>query len=438
MVKVEIKKQKENEVKLKIEMDKLKVNDKLGKVYNDTSYQIKIPGFRKGKIPKNILNMHLGKEYFYEKTAEKLIPECYIEALKEVNIEPIDQPDIKVIQMEEDKPLIFEATVQVKPEVKLGSFDKISIQKEDIKVTNTDIKNEIKKIQENQAKLKVVKNRKAKENDFLIIDSEGYIEGKVVEGSKVEKQIIQLGKNIPSEFNDKLLGCSAGDEKEIMILVSKDVKDKKMAGKEIGYKVKVIEIKEKELPELNEDFVKTFGNYKTLDDFKKDVKDKLEKQVEMVNKNNYEHKLLEKVMDVCEVKVPKVLIEREVEYMMKSLEDDLKSKNILLEDYYKKIKTDEKKVKKEYEIVAEKRVKQELVLDKIAQVENIQVAEKEVKDKISIIAKEIKQDAVKIEATFKKNNNLEGLKEGIKREKIINFLKKKVKTINSKKEVKSK
>ncbi len=346
MVKVEIKKQKENEVKLEIEMDKLKVNDKLGKVYNDTSYQIKIPGFRKGKIPKNILNLHLGKEYFYEKTAEKLIPECYIEALKKVNIEPIDKPEIKVIQIEEDKPLIFEATVQVKPEVKLDSFDKISIQKEDTKVTNTDIKDEINKIQENQAKLKVVKNRKAKENDFLVIDSEGYIGGKVVEGSKVEKQIIQLGKNIPPEFNDKLLGCSAGDKKEINILISKDVTDKKIAGKEIGYKVKVIEIKEKELPELNEDFVKTLGNYKTLDDFKKDIKDKLEKQVEMVNKNNYEHKLLEKVMDVCEVKVPKVLIEREVEYMMKSLEDDLKSKNISLEDYYKKINTDEKKDKK--------------------------------------------------------------------------------------------
>lgn len=438
MLKVDIEKQKENKVKLKIETDKSKVNSKLDKVYNDTSYQIKIPGFRKGRIPKNILNLHLSKEYFYEKTAEKLIPECYTEAIKKVDIEPIVQPEIKVIQIEEDKPLIFEAIVQVKPEVKLGSFDEISIQKEDVKVTNTDIKNEIKNIQENQAKLKVVKNRKAKENDFLVIDSEGYIEGKVVEGSKVEKQIIQLGKNIPPEFNDKLLGCSAGDEKEIIILVSKDVKDKKIAGKEIGYKVKVIEIKEKELPELNEDFVKTLGSYKTLDDFEKDIKDKLEKKVEMVNKNNYEHKLLEKVMDACEVKVPKVLIEREVEYMMKSLEDDLKSKGLSLQDYYKSIKTDEKKVKKEYDIVAEKRIKQELVLEKIGQVENLHVTEKEVKDKIKTLAKEMKQDPLKVEVTFKKNNNLDGLKESIKREKVINFLNIQIKTINSKKEIKSK
>ncbi|MEA3454839.1 MAG: trigger factor [Candidatus Caldatribacteriota bacterium] len=438
MVKVEIMKQKVNEVKLKIEMDKLKVNSSLDKVYNDTSYQVKIPGFRKGRIPKNILKLHLGKEYFYEKTAEKLIPECYLEAVNKNNIKPINQPEIKVIQIEEDKPLIFEAIVQVKPEVKLGSFDEISIQKDDVKVTNTDVNNEIKKIQENFSELKVVKNRKAKKGDFLVVNSEGYIEGKAVEGSKVEKQIIQLGKNMPPEFNKKLIGCSGGDEKEIKVLIPSDVKDKKIADKEIKYKVKIIEIKEKELPELNEDFIKTVGNYKTLDDFKKDTKDKLEKQIETVNKNNYEHKLLEKVTDICEVKVPKVLIEREVEYMMKSLEDDLKSKDLSLQDYYKSIKTDEEKVKREYEIVAKKRIKQELVLDKISQVENIQVTEKEVKDKIKTIAKEMKQDPLKVEATFKKNNNLDGLKESIKREKIIDFLNNKIKIVNSKKEVKSK
>lgn len=438
MVKVEIKKQKENEVNLKIEIDKSKVNEKLGKVYNDTSYQIKIPGFRKGRIPKNILNLHLGKEYFYEKTAEELIPGCYIEAVKKADIEPINQPEIKTIQIEEDKPLIFEATVQVKPEVKLGSFDKISIQKEVIKVTDSDVKNEIMRIQESLAQLKVVKDRKAKEGDFLVVDSEGSIEGKVVEGSKVEKQIIQLGKNIPPEFNKKLEGSSAGDKKEIKILVPKDVKDKKTAGKEIIYKVKIIEIKEKELPELNEDFIKTMGNYKTLDDFKKDVTDKLEKQVEMVNKNNYESKLLEKVTEICEVKVPEVLIKREVEYMMKSLEDDLKAKKLSLQDYYKSIKTDEEKVKKEYGIVAEKRIKQELVLDKISKVENLQVTEKEVKDKIKTLAEEMKQDPLKVEATLKKNNNLDGLKESIKREKVINFLNKQIKIIKSKKEVKSK
>ncbi len=435
MLKVEIEKQKENEVKLKIEIDKLEVNNNLDKVYNDTSYKIKIPGFRKGRVPKNILNLHLSKEYFYDKTAEKLVPDCYLEAVKKMSIKPIDQPEIKVIQIEEDKPFIFEATVQVRPEVKLGSFAKISIQKEDINVTDSDVKNEITRIQENLAKLNIVKNRKTKKGDFLIINSEGYIEGKEIEGSKVEKQMIQLGENIPPEFNNKLINCSAGDEKEINILIPEDAKDKKISGKEIKYKVKIIEIKEKELPELNEDFLKTVGNYKTIDEFNKDIKDKLEKQVEMVNKNNYEHKLLEKVTEICEVKVPKVLIEREVEYMLKTLEDDLKSKDLSLQNYYESIKTDEEKVKKEYKIVAEKRIKQELVLDEISQVEKIQVTDKEIKDRIQTLAKEMKQDPLKVEATLNKNNNLDGLKESIKREKIISFLNNKIKIVNSKKEV---
>jgi len=192
------------------------------------------------------------------------------------------------------------------------------------------------------------------------------------------------------------------------------------------------------LPEFNEDFLKTIGNYKSLDDFKKVMKEKLKEQAKIFSKNNYERELIEKVAEACEVKVPKVLIEKEVEYMMKSLEDDLKAKDLSLQDYYKSIKTDEEKVKKEYEIVAEKRIKQELVLDKISQAEKIQVTEKEVKDKIKTIAKEMKQDPLKVEATFKKNNNLDGLKESLKREKIINFLNDKVKIINSKKEVKSK
>ncbi|HER23851.1 MAG TPA: trigger factor [Candidatus Atribacteria bacterium] len=435
MVKVEIKKQKENELKLKIETDKLEVNSNLEKAYNDVSYQIKIPGFRKGRIPKNILDLHLGKEYFYDKTAEKLIPKSYLEAVNKNNIQPINQPEIKVIQIEADKPLIFEATVQIRPEVKLGSFDKISIQKEDIKINNTDVNNEIKRIQENFAKLKIVKDRKVKEGDFLVVDSLGTIEGKMVEGSKVEKQMIQIGANTPPEFNKALIGCSPGDEKEIKIMIPQDVKDKKIAGKEITYKVKINEIKERELPELNLEFVKTVGKYESIDDFKKDIKEKLKKQIEMLNKNTYESKLLEKVTDSSEVTVPKILIEREVEYMMKSLENDLKSKKLSLQDYYKSIKADEEKVKKEYEIVAEKRIKQELVLDKIRQVENIQVSEKEVKEKIEAIAKEMKQDPLKVEATLKKNNNLDSLEDSISREKIIDFLNKKV---NLKKEAEPK
>ena len=438
MINVEIKKRKENEINLKIEVDKSKVNNKLEKVYNDLSYQVKIPGFRKGKIPRNILNLHLGKEYFYQKTAEILIPDSYIEAVKKVSIEPIDQPKINIIQMEEDKTLIFEATIQVKPEFKVGSLEKIKIHKEVLKITDIDVENEIKRIQESQAVLKVVKDRKAKEGDFVVIDSEGYIDSQPIKDTKVKKQLLQLGKGYLPKFDKQLLGCSAGEEKEIKVLVPKDAKDKEIAGKEIIYKIKVFEIKEKELPEVNNDIAKTVGDFKSLNDLKKDIKKKLTRQVELINKNNFERKLLEKVAEVCEVKVPEVLIERETNYIIESLENDLKARKLSLQDYYKSINSDEEKVKKEYRIVAEKRIKQELILDKITREEDIKVTEKEIKNKINTIAKEIKQEPLKVETNFKKNNNLDGLKENIKREKVIDFISKKIKLIESKKEDKSK
>ncbi len=438
MIKVEIKKQKGNEIDLKIEVDKSKVNNKLEKVYNDLSYQVKIPGFRKGKIPRNILDLHLGKEYCYQKTAELLIPDSYIEAVKKENIKPIDQPKINIMQIEKDKPLIFEATVQVKPEVKAGPLGNIKIHKETLQINDEDVENEIKRIQESHAVLKVVKDRKAKEGDFLIIDAEAYSDGQLIKESKVKKQILQLGKSAIPEFNKQLLGSKKGEEKEIKVLVPKDVKDKEIADKEIIYKIKVLEIKEKELPKLDNDFAKTVGDFKSLNDLKKDIKKDLIRRVEIINKNNFERKLLEKVAEVCEVNVPEVLIERETNYMIESLENDLKARKLSLQDYYKSINSDENKVKKEYRVVAEKRVKQELILDKIAQEEDIKVTEKEIKNKINTIAKEIKQDPLKVEANFKKNNNLDGLRENIKREKIIDFISKKIKIMKSEKEDKSK
>lgn len=438
MINVEIKKQTGNEINLKIEVDKSKVNNELENVYNDLSYKVKIPGFRKGKIPKNILDLHLGKEYAYQKTAEILIPDSYVEAVKKVSIEPIDQPKINIIQVEEDKSLIFEATVQVKPEVKIGPLGNIKIRKETLEINDKDVENEIKRIQESHAVLKVVKDRKAKKEDFLIIDAEAYANGQLIKESKVEKQTLQLGNSAVPELDRQLLGCKAGEEKEIKVLVPKDAKDKKIAGKEIIYKIKVFEIKEKELPELNNDFAKTAGDFKNLNDLKKDIKKELTRRIEIINKNDFERKLLEKVAEVCEVNVPEVLIERETNYMIESLENDLKARKLSLQDYYKSINSDENKVKKEYRIVAEKRVKQELIIDKIAREEDIKVTEKEIKNKINTIAKEIKQEPLKVETSFKKNNNLDGLKENIKREKTIDFISKKIKIIESKKEDKSK
>lgn len=435
MLKYKIKKHENNEVILEVEIEKSEVKTELDKTCNDLSYKVKIPGFRKGKIPRNILEMHLTKEYLYEKTADELIEKTYYDAIKQSKIEPIDRPNVKVIQIEEEKPLIYEITVKVKPEVKIGSFDKIEVKKDIVKILKKDVDSEILRMQESQAKLIITKDRKAKEGDFLIIDSESFVDGVPLKDGKMNKQLIELGENNSPEINKKLVGCSIGDEKNIVIKVPENSKDKELAGKAITYKIKILEIKEKELPEINDDFAKNFGNYKDLNEFKKSIKENLKNRAENISKNNYESELINKVEEVCEVKVPEVLVDREVNYMIKTLEEDLKTKNISLEDYLKSIKADESKLKKEYKSVAEKRVKKELILDKIAKDQKIEVTDEELKKKIEEIAKDLKQDPIKVEATFKKNNNLNGLKETIRREKIFEYISKQIKKSSSEKEV---
>ena len=435
MLKYKIKKQENDEVILEVEIEKSEVKTELNKICNDLSYKVKIPGFRKGKIPRNILEMHLTKEYLYEKTADELIEKTYYDAIKQSKIEPIDRPSVKVIQIEEEKPLIYEITVKVKPEVKIGSFDKIEVKKEAVKILKKDVDSEILRMQESQAKLIITKDRKAKEGDFLIIDSESFVDGVPLKDGKMNKQLIELGKNNSPEINKKLIGCSIGEEKDIVIKVSENSKDKELAGKDISYKIKVLEIKEKELPKIDDDFAKNFGNYKDLNEFKKSIKENLKNRAENISKNNYESELINKVEEVCEVKVPEVLVDREVNYMIKTLEEDLKTKNISLEDYLKSIKADESKLKKEYKSVAEKRVKKELILDKIAKDQKIEATDEELKKKIEEIAKDVKQDPIKVEATFKKNNNIDGLKETIRREKIFEYISKQIKKSSYKKEV---
>ena len=443
MVKVKIKKQEKNEINLEIEVDQAEVASQLEKVYNDLSYRVKIPGFRQGKIPKNILNLHLGKEYFYQKAAESIIPQSYLDAVKEVNIEPIEQPRINITQIEEDKPLIYEVTVQVKPEVKIGSLKDIKIKREDQKITEEDIENEIKRIQESHAVLKVVNDRLAREGDFLVIDAEAYLDGKPIEYGKWEKQLIQLGKSAIKEFNEKLVGCQPGEEREIkIVLPPKDEPggepDKEAKEKEVLYKIKILEIKEKELPELNDDFAKTIGEFSDLKDLKDKIGQELNRQMERINQSNFEQKLLEKVADICEVEIPNVLVEREINYLLKSLEEDLKSQKMSLPDYYKSINSNEEEVRKEYEVVAEKRIKEELILDKIAQEIGLEVSEEEIKDKVKTIAEKMEQDPLKVEANLKKNNNWEGLRENIRREKTIEYITKQVTIIDSEEEEKSK
>ena len=377
-------------------------------------------------MPVNIIEMNLGKEYIGQQVAEKLIKDSYNIALEKSEFDPIDVPKIDLVQIEKDKPFIYTMTLELKPEFETPALDDISVERRPFKINEEQVDKELERIRESHGKLIEVENRESKPEDFLVIDYEAFLDGKPLEDSKKEKQIIQLGDRIPPEFNENLLGVKPDDEKDIKVKIPEQVDDKKIAGKEIIYKVKVSEIKEKELPELNDDFAKSVGDYEKLDDLRTFVKKQLEAQAKFESDREFQDSLMEKVSEKCIFDVPEVLIEKQLDKMMEDLKEDLKIRNMSLESYYNLIKADEEKVRQEYRVIAEKQIKQELIIDKVILDNEITVTEEEVNNRIEEIAESTNQKPLKVRAMFERNKTLENLKEQIKREKAIEILSGKV------------
>ncbi|MDI9595955.1 MAG: trigger factor [Atribacterota bacterium] len=427
MTQIEKGKKENNKVEITVTVEIEKVQHEFNNTYRELSQKVKIPGFRTGRIPINILEMNLGKEYIDQQVAEKLIKDSYNEAIDKSELDPIDVPKIDLVQTDKEKPFIYKMILEVKPEFEIPKLDDITVEKTIPKITEEDINSDLEKIRESHGKLKDVSDRESKIGDFLIADFETFVDNNPVKDGKKEKQMIQLGENTPPEFNNNLVGLKPGDEKDVVVKAPEDISDKKIAGKEITYKIKVSDIKEKELPPLDDDFAKSAGEYKNLDELKQHIKKQLEERVKYQAENEFNDNLMEKVAEKTNIEVPEVLIDKQVERMLNNLKEDLKNRNMTLEDYYKIIKADEEKVKKEYKVIAEKQVKKELIIDKIIEDDKISATEEDINKKIEEIAESTNQKTLKVRAMFEKNNTMDNLKEQIKIEKVIEKLSMQVK-----------
>ncbi len=427
MTQIEKGKKENNKVEITVTVEIEKVQQEFNNTYRELSQKVKIPGFRTGRIPINILEMNLGKEYIDQQVAEKLIKDSYNEAIDKSELDPIDVPKIDLVQTDKEKPFIYKMILEVKPEFEIPKLDDITVEKTIPKITEEDINSDLEKIRESHGKLKDVSDRESKIGDFLIADFETFVDNNPVKDGKKEKQMIQLGENTPPEFNNNLVGLKPGDEKDVVVKAPEDISDKKIGGKEITYKIKVSDIKEKELPPLDDDFAKSAGEYKNLDELKQHIKKQLEERAKYQAENEFNDNLMEKVAEKTNIEVPEVLIDKQVERMLNNLKEDLKNRNMTLEDYYKIIKADEEKVKKEYKVIAEKQVKKELIIDKIIEDDKISATEEDINKKIEEIAESTNQKTLKVRAMFEKNNTMDNLKEQIKIEKVIEKLSMQVK-----------
>ena len=409
-----------NEVKLELTVEAQKFSDAIQKVYFQSAKYFNIPGFRKGKAPMNIVEKYYGKEIFYEDAFNEVAPEVLEEAVKENNIEIVSRPDIDVTQIEKGKDLIFTAVFQTKPEVELGKYKGIEIPKIEYTVSDEDINHELGHMQEHNSRLISVEDRPVEKGDIAVIDFEGFVDGVAFEGGKAENHELEIGSNtfIPG-FEDQIIGMKIDEEKDINVKFPDEYFSKDLAGKDATFKVKLHEIKKKELPELNDEFAKDVSEFDTLEELKKSIKDKIEKDNEQKQKYETEDAVIKAVCENIKVDIPSGMIESETEDMLKNIETRLSYQGLKLDQYLQIMGKTAEEVKKEYEPQAIEAVKSRLMLEAVVKAEKIEATEDEIVEKV----KEMAKNYGKSDEKLLKNENLRNyIKSGIETEKALDFL----------------
>jgi trigger factor len=413
-----------NKVELKVEITADRVNEALGQAYKKVVKDIDIPGFRKGKVPRKVLEARYGKEILHKDALDILIPKAYTEAVEETEIDPIDQPDIKDFDIEEDSPLTFTAEVEVKPDVKLGEYKDLGIEKEDSEVKDEEIQEEIDRVRNQHGQLVSSDKEVVEEGDFVIIDFEGKKDGEKFPGGSAEEYSLEIGSNtfIPG-FEEQLIGAKVGEELELNVTFPEDYNAEDLAGEEVIFDVKVKEIKQKELSELDDEFAKEVSDYETFDKYRESIEERLQKSKEDNTQREYENKLIEKVSKNAEIDVPNKMVEEELNKMFQNFAQSVSQQGMEVEDYLNYTGTDENGWKEQNREAAENRTRSNLVLETIAEKEGIEISDEEIEEQVNEIAENNDQDPEQIKAFLQMQGQLDSLKDGLKMQKTIDYLK---------------
>ena len=362
-----------NEVKLEITVDATKFDEAIKRVYFKSAKYFNIPGFRKGKAPMQIVEKYYGKEIFYEDAFNEVAGDALDEAVKENNLEVVSRPNIDVTQIEKGKDLIFTAIMQTKPEAELGKYKGVEIKKIEYNVTDEDIEHELNHMQEHNSRLISIENRPVEKGDIATIDFEGFVDGKAFEGGKAQNHDLEIGSNtfIPG-FEDQIIGMKIDEEKDINVKFPDEYFSKDLAGKDATFKVKLHEIKKKELPKLDDEFAKDVSEFDTLEELKTSIKEKKQKQNDEKAKYETQDAIIKEVCKNMKVEIPSGMIEMEVENMMKDIEQRLSYQGLKLEQYLQMMGKTKEDMQKEYEPQAIEGIKSRLALEAVIKKEKIE------------------------------------------------------------------
>ncbi len=412
------------EVELTIEVEAEQLKKAKKTACQNLAARYSIPGFRKGKAPQHIVEQQLGKEFVMEEAENILIHQAATDALKEENLTPVTEMKPEVVTSEEGKDFVFKVTFTPYPEVKLGEYKGLSIEKKIDEVTDEDVDKQIEVIRGNNAKLiDTEEDAKIKDGDFITLDYEGFIDGEAFEGGLGKSRPLTIGSGtfIPG-FEEGLIGCKVNEEKDVNVTFPDDYHSQDFAGKDATFKCKILSIKHRELPELNEEFVKKVSKFETLDEFKADIKKNLELTAKRRAEENQHKELLEQVIKNMTVDVPPVMIENRISQLIKELSLQLQSNGLNFETYMQMTGNDMEKMRESYREGAIEDVNTELMLEAVAKAENIEVEQKEVEYEIALMAATYRATPKQVVKILRENHQLGTISNNVRRRKAMKFL----------------
>ena len=422
----DIKKKENNTVYFEVTLKAEDIAKAEKAVFAKNRGYFQVPGFRKGKAPKQIIENMYGKGVFFEDAINELLPVEYSKALDELKLDVVDQPNVEVKEAEEGKDVLVEFSVDVKPEVKLGEYKGIEVEDVKYEVTEELLESELENQRQMNARLINIDDRAAKEGDKVNIDFKGFVDGVAFEGGEAEKQDLDLGSNTFIEgFEEQIVGHNVGDEFEVKVTFPEEYFSEDLQGKEALFNVVLNSISYEELPELDDEFIKDISEFETVEEYKNDIKAKKEEEFEERAKSEKENAVLEKIVENIEVEIPEGMIKSQIDSQMQNFDQSLKSQGMSLEDYVKMLGTSLEDFAENLRPDAEKQVKSGLALEAIAAAEKIEVSDEELEKDVDEMVKQYFADDEEQQKKMKEymiESNKEALMENMISRKAIDFI----------------
>ena len=376
-----------NTAKFTITVDAAKFEDAIKKAYEKKKGDFSVPGFRKGKVPQNMVEKMYGAGVFYEEAANICMPEAYDEAATESGLEIVSRPEVDVTQIEKGKDFIFTATVALKPEVELGEYKGIEVETTPVEVTDEDIEAEINKVREQNSRIVPVEDRAIEDGDIANINFEGFIDGVAFDGGKGEDYALTIGSHsFIDTFEEQLIGKNVGDNVDVNVTFPEQYQAAELAGKPATFKVEILSIKKKELPEVDEDFVQDISEFDTVEEYKEDVKKTITERKENAAKVEKENKIIEKIIEDSKMEIPDAMVDEQARMMVNEMAQNMQAQGFTIQQYMQMTGLSAETMAEQMKPQALKRIQSRLVLEAIAAAENIEISDENVDEQLQKMA----------------------------------------------------